>query len=859
MILVVTEKNNAATKIAQLLADTSAKADKVYDTQVYRFKHKGEDWVTIGLRGHILSLDFASRLEYGKRKGWYGIDADGNEVPAPGVPDRLDKPPFKKRSPFDETGVGLNTWRIPALPYLIYAPVIKYPQEKGIIRSLKSLAKKADSIIIATDFDREGELIGADAVSMIRQVSEAPITRARYSALTKGEISHAFDNLVELDVNLASAGDSRRVIDLVWGAALTRYLTTVKRSGFSTTRSAGRVQTPTLAILVEREKERQAFVPKDYWVIKGKCANDAGESFAVTHRKDRFDSQKAAEAAFANVKDASQAEVMRVEKRMRKVVPPTPLSTTALQTTAASIGLTPARVMRIAESLYMDGFISYPRVDNTVYPKSIDLSENVKMLAQNPAYEPYARKLLSAGPIKATRGKTETTDHPPIHPVRCATSDMLPPEEWKLYNLIARRFLATLSGPAEIEATKVTLDVGGEEFVGKGDAIVDPGFREIYPYGAKKEDELPSVKEGEVLAFSDPELLKKQTEPPARYSQGRLIQEMERLGLGTKSTRHSIIERLQQVKYIQNNPLEPTQLGIAVVDALGEFAPRIVSPSMTSELEDEMSQISVGELTLDSVVGHSRDLLDDVIEVLMPKAEEVGNTLADAVQADAKVGECPKCGHDLLLKNSPKTKSRFIGCSGWPDCDVTYPVPNKGSLLPTESRCPSCGGPMLRVQPFRSKPYEMCIDPNCVSNQEPKVDVGLCKTCEEMGKVSHLIAQKNPKTLNRFIRCTNYEECNTSYPLPREGAIESTGERCESCGAPLVVLQKARGPWKLCPNMDCEKNRKDDGAKGAKGSKGAKGAGRTRSTASKSAGGSKAAKAAAGAKGTAEKVAAKKS
>ncbi len=850
MILVVTEKNNAATKIAQLLADTKPKADKVYDTQIYRFNHKGEEWVTIGLRGHILSLDFANRLEYKKSKGWYGVDGDGNEVPAPKVPDHLDKPPFKKKSPFDDTGLALNTWKIPALPYLVYAPVLKYPQEKGIIRSLKSLAKKADSIIIATDFDREGELIGADAVSMIRQVSEAPISRARYSALTKGEITHAFDNLVELDINLANAGDSRRIIDLVWGAALTRYLTTVKRGGFSNTRSAGRVQTPTLAILVEREKERQAFVPKDYWVIKAKCKNDAGESFAVNHKKDRFDNQQDAEAAYNNVKDATSAKVVQIDKRVRKVPPPTPFSTTALQTTASSIGLTPARVMRIAESLYMDGYISYPRVDNTVYPKSINLAENVKMLAQNPIYEPYARKLL-ASPIKATRGKTETTDHPPIHPVRCASSDVLSAEEWKLYNLITRRFLATLSDPAQIEATKITLDVNGEEFVGKGDAVLDPGFREIYPYGAKKEDELPVVKDGEVLAFLDPELIKKQTEPPSRYSQGRLIQEMERLGLGTKSTRHSTIERLQQVKYIQNNPLEPTQLGIAVIDALGEFAPRIVSPTMTSELEDEMSQISVGEQTLDTVVDHSRDLLDDVIEVLMPKAEEVGETLADAVQADAKVGSCPKCGHDLLVKNSLKTKSRFIGCAGWPDCDVTYPLPPKGNLLPTENKCPSCGGSMVRVQAFRSKPYEMCIDPNCVSNQEPKVDVGLCKTCEEMGKVSHLIAQKNPKTLNRFIRCTNYEECNTSYPLPREGAIEATGERCESCGAPLVVLQRARGPWKLCPNMNCEKNQKDTSAKGArakgKGKTGAKT--KTKSTSTKRAG----AKSKAGAKaGTAK-------
>ncbi|MGI6216451.1 MAG: DNA topoisomerase I [Coriobacteriales bacterium] len=810
MILVVTEKNNAAQKISELMADTKPKTDKVYNTQVYRFTHDGEEWVTIGLRGHILGLDFVSRLEYSKKEGWVGIDADDNKIPATDIPDKLEKPPFKKRRPFYENGVILKDWKVPVLPYLVYAPVVKTPAEKDIIRSLKNLAKKASEIIIATDFDREGELIGADALLMINEVTtDVPIFRARYSALTKGEITRAFDNLVELDHNLAEAGDSRRVIDLVWGAVLTRYLTMAKFGGFGTVRSAGRVQTPTLAIIVERERERLAFVPTDYWVIKGKCTDSNSETFQVTHKVGRFEDEAAAKAAFSKVESADKATVSSVDRKMRKVLPPAPFNTTSLQTTASSIGLTPGRVMRIAESLYMGGYISYPRVDNTVYPSSINLADNLRMLAGNPAYAPYANKLLSKGKLTATRGKTQTTDHPPIHPTGLASKEKLSAEEWKLYNLIARRFMATLSDPAQIEATKVSLDVNGEEFVAHGDSVVDPGFREIYPYGSKKEDELPIITSGDVLEFSDPSLEKKQTEPPARYTQGRLVQEMERLGLGTKSTRASIIDRLQEVKYIQGNPIEPTQLGMAVIDALGQFAPRIVSPNMTSELEEEMSEIAEGQKSLDGVVGHSRDLLDDVIEVLIPKKEEVGDALADAVQADAKVGVCPKCGHDLLLKNSAKTKSRFIGCSAWPECDVTYPVPD-GRLRPVEEVCPICGSPQIQVQAFRSKPQIICIDPNCKSNYEPSVDVGECKKCAEMGKVSHLIAQKNPKTLKRFIRCQNYDECHVSYPLPRQGKIEATGEYCEHCGAPLVVIVTNRGPWKICPNLDCPGREKDE-------------------------------------------------
>ena len=169
---------------------------------------------------------------------------------------------------------------------------------------------------------------------------------------------------------------------------------------------------------------------------------------------------------------------------------------------------------------------------------------------------------------------------------------------------------------------------------------------------------------GHVIAFNGATCTKKQTEPPARYSQGKLIQEMEKLGLGTKSPRHSIIERLYTVKYVQNDPIEPSQLGIAVVDALDKFAPHITHSEMTAELEQEMDQIAEGKTSKDEVVTNSRNLLAQQLADLMPHSEEVRDALADAVAADAYVGPCPKCGKDLQLRASQKTKSMFIGCAG---------------------------------------------------------------------------------------------------------------------------------------------------------------------------------------------------
>ena len=815
MRLIITEKNIAAQKIAQLLAETKSTPDKVYNTPVYRFKHDGQDCVTIGLRGHIMEVDFPQELTYNKKTGWTAKTDDGTTVTAD-IPTRLDVPPWKsKRQPYTSNGILLNKWKIPALPYLVYAPVMKFPKEKDIIRSLKNLTKKADSIIIATDFDREGELIGLDALELVQQENPlAPITRARYSALIKREIENAFmpENLVSLDFDLANAGSSRRDIDIIWGAVLTRYLSLVKRSGNSTPRSAGRVQTPTLALIVDKEKERQAFVPKDYWVVSGTFApqGEPDSSFKGTHVAGRFDSEKDAQEVMGNISSAKTATVVCVEKKSRKSNPPAPFNTTSLMAAASSIGIKPARTMRIAESLYMNGFISYPRVDNTVYPAKLDLSSTLNMLCGNPVYRPYAQKLLSKSKLSPTRGKQETTDHPPIHPTGLGDSDKLKPEEWKLYNLIARRFMATLSEPAQIEGTKIEIDVANELFNAKGDAVVVPGYREIYQYGMKKEEAMPVLEKGQVLDFADPVCEHKQTEPPARYSSGKLIQEMEKLGLGTKATRHDMIEKLLDRNYVVNDPLEPTQLGIAIIDALEKYAPHITTPQMTAELEEEMTEIADGKKDKTDVVNHSRDLLDEVIEKLIPRKDEVADVIKDAVIADSKVGTCPKCGGDLCIKSSAKTQGTFVGCNNYPECDVTYPLPPNARYEACEEPCPKCGGNQVTVRPWRSKAYNHCLDINCASNQTPDVELCDCPACAKLGKKSKLFVKTNPRTHKRYIRCENYDECNTSYPMMQRGEYECTNEYCDACGAPEITYHTNRGPWKVCVNMECPKRDASD-------------------------------------------------
>ena len=394
----------------------------------------------------------------------------------------------------------------------------------------------------------------------------------------------------------------------------------------------------------------------------------------MTHATARFWEKDAADAALSHVKDATEGRVTAVERKSACSARPrrsTPPRSRRPPPRRASLPRAPCA---FAESLYMDGLISYPRVDNTVYPSSLDLRDCVRTLAKVPQYAGTCQALLSQGKLTATRGKQETTDHPPIYPTAAANPDSLQPAAWKLYNLIARRFLATLMGPATIEGTKVTIDVEGEPFTVSGSVLASPGFRAIYPYGLKKDDQLPALAEGDVVGVSDMELLAKQTEPPARYSQGKLIQEMEKRGLGTKSTRASIIDTLYERKYFKNDPIEPSQLGMAIIDALHTYAPRITSADMTAELEDDMTRVADGAETQEQVVNHSRALLAGLMDALVEHTDDLSEQIADAVTADAKIGTCPKCGKDLVVKTSAKTRGSFAGCMGWPECDVTYPA-----------------------------------------------------------------------------------------------------------------------------------------------------------------------------------------
>ncbi|MBN2109627.1 MAG: DNA topoisomerase I [Methanosarcinaceae archaeon] len=639
MHLIIAEKHIAAKRIANILAPGKLKQVRVSGVDTYEFGPEEDKKVFIGLSGHIVKLDFPK---------------------------------------------AYNNWQKVEASELIDAEIITASTQVKIVSALKKLGKQATEVTIATDYDREGELIGAEALEILKNVNpEIRFDRVRYSAITPKEIEEAFANPTDIDFNLADAGHSRQVIDLVWGASLTRYISLAAGRLGNMFLSVGRVQSPTLALIVEREKEREAFVTKPFWELSASLMTAKGEVFQVDHKTSRFWKREEVDEILRKIGDIATVSSIATSTKTDK--PPTPFNTTEFISAASSIGFTASNAMRIAESLYMNGFISYPRTDNTVYPGSIDMREQIGIFSKGP-FKEYAKRLLEQKELNPTRGKKETTDHPPIYPASLAKRSELNEQEWKIYELVVRRFFATFAEPARWQTIRARFDIDSEEFRASGARLVVQGWRWYYHYNAPEDRLLPELQEKEELKVVDKQVQDKETQPPGRYGQGRLIRIMEEFGLGTKATRHEIISKLYSRAYIHGNPLQPTRTAYAVVEALEKFAPTIAKHDMTSKLEADMDRIAEGGIPEDEVLKESREMLFSIFRELEDNKDNVSEALRAGLREDKIIGKCPECGSNLMVMRSKKG-SRFIGCEGYPDCNFSLPLPRGGKVIVTDRIC----------------------------------------------------------------------------------------------------------------------------------------------------------------------------
>ncbi len=744
MHLIVAEKNISARRIAEILAGGKRVAEqKDAGVSTYHFG----DTVTVGLRGHVVEIDFEP---------------------------------------------GYQNWRSEtATPRsLIDAKTIKVPTEKKIVSLLQKLAKKADRVTIATDFDTEGELIGKEAYELVRAANKkVTIDRARFSAITAQELNHAFANTTELDFALAAAGEARQSIDLMWGASLTRFISLAARRGGQNILSVGRVQTPTLSMIVDREKEIEAFVPEKYWQL-ALDFEKRGEVIEARHTNGRFHEKAVAEQA----RDRTQSPLVVKEVRTgtKQDRAPSPFDTTTYIVAAARLGLSAANAMRIAEDLYMNGFISYPRTDNTVYPPSLDINGILTTLKASPFKKDVEWVIAHRRPTP-TRGKKSSTDHPPIHPTGPATKEMLGDDAFRVYELVLRRFLATLAPDAQWKTLKILFDANGEEYTTTGGQLMEQGWHAVYPFSEARETLLPEFNTGEKLPIKKVTLDEKETLPPARYTQSKLIQRMEELGLGTKSTRHEVIAKLVSRKYVEGTPLRPTLVGRVVTESLEQHADTITKPDMTRTLESHMQLIKQTQRTREDVVKESREMLHRAFDQLEANEQVIGDDIRNRTAEEMNLGKCPVCGGTLAIKHL-RGNTQFIGCSRYPECsfNIGLPMAQWGFAVRTDEKCEKHNLNFVRLVRKGARPWD--------------IGCPLCHQINSNRESLEEIPSADKELVDRIQACHIYTVAELAHSTP-EDLAKKLGISQEK--ATTLVHDAGLGLEKLRRRSECRKFMRD--------------------------------------------------
>ncbi|MDY6776862.1 MAG: DNA topoisomerase I [Candidatus Nanohaloarchaea archaeon] len=587
---------------------------------------------------------------------------------------------------------------------------------KKYYNNLEDQAGKASDFINACDYDIEGSVIGFTAISFIGDAEEDRIRRMKFSTLTSGDLQDAFDDLEGFDRGQTEAGLTRHILDWYYGINISRALMLAVRSQDRyKTLSTGRVQGPALKILADREREIKEFEPDPYWEVVW-----TGGGLEAEHEEDRFWEEEAADQVFERSR-GEDAEVASLDRNRYKHNPPVPFNLTGLQREAQSqFNISPKRTQQIAQSLYEDSLISYPRTESQKLPPKIGYRKILEKMKKQDSYEEKAESVLDKDDLYTTQGDKSDDAHPAIYPTGMSPSGLSDDEE-KIYDLVVKRFFAVFGDAAVRETLKVTLDVNGEVFQAKGKRTVERNWFELYePYVNAETIDLPDLEEGQEVPVEEVEKLDKETQPPNRYSQAGIVSEMEDRNLGTKATRGDTIDRLYDRGYIDSAPIEVTDTGLAVVEALEDHAPGILSEELTREFEEEMEEIRNLEKTRDEVLEEARQTLTDILEKFREDEEEIGEELIDAVDRQRKkereLGPCDQCDDGtlrIITKNG-----KFVGCSNYPDCENTYPLPNDGKIESTDKTCDTCHTPIIKVIRKGKRPFEMCLDPDCPTKDD---------------------------------------------------------------------------------------------------------------------------------------------
>jgi len=680
---------------------------------------------------------------------------------------------------------------------------------------------KADALYLATDPDREGEAIAWHLYELLRErglLDDKPVYRVVFHEITQRAVADAVAHPRDISESLVNAQQARRALDYLVGFNLSPLLWKKVRRGLS----AGRVQSPALRLIAEREEEIENFKPQEYWTLEARLAKqeqrfsakltqfagDKVEQFTIT------DGERAAEVEQA-LRDAANGSltVAEVERKTRKRNPAAPFTTSTLQQEASrKLGFSASRTMRVAQQLYEGvdihgesvGLITYMRTD------SVNLANEALGELREVIAERYGGKALPAKPRQfRTRSKNAQEAHEAIRPTsaRRAPEDIkaaLTQDQAKLYELVWKRAVACQMQPAVYNLVGVNFAAGkGNTFRATGSTLVEPGFIAVYQESrddAPDEEAraLPPLEQGERVTLEDIDTSQHFTEPPPRFTEASLVKTLEEHGIGRPSTYASIISTLLNREYAQldKRRFVLTDVGRIVNKFLTRYFTRYVDYDFTARMEDRLDAISRSE---EAWVPLLR-------QFWKPFKEQVESTETNVKRSDVTTEEldetCPKCGQKLTIRLGKR--GRFIGCTGYPTCDYTR---NLGEDAQTESKqaevvegrsCPKCGGQLV-VKSGRYGKFIGCDNyPKCryLEPLEKPKDTGV--TCPQCGEGT--LMQRRSRYGKTFYACNRYPKCKYAINSP------PLAEHCPECQWPILMVRttKRRGTEKVCPQKDCK-------------------------------------------------------
>jgi DNA topoisomerase-1 len=593
------------------------------------------------------------------------------------------------------------------------------------IKAFGSLSKHASRLIIACDYDLEGDTIGYNILKLACGADTVKAFRAKFSTLTVDELTRSFSELKwQEQWPMAEAGRTRHFLDFVWGVNLSRVLTAslLVAGGKYTTLSIGRVQGPALNYIYQRENEIRAHVPVPYW--RAKASVDAsGSHFVADYSYQRIQAEAQAKAVKQEV-EGRQGVVVEATKQPITTSPPPPFNLGDLQHEAYRIlGLTPSQTLLMAERLYLKATISYPRTSSQQIPPTINCEPILNALSSRDDFKAIISSLMD-GKISPVQGEKSDPAHPAIYPTGEPLHDA-ETKEHQLYNLIVRRFLSAFAKSMIKERYSLKIACGSHEFRASATSTTSPGWSAIYNFSNDTEaQKLPPLKVTNAVTFVAVDVKESFDAPPSRYNQSTLLERMEEDEIGTKATRAEVISTLLDRGYIAGNSLELSELGFAVVEAASKYSPSILSIEMTKSIERKLESVEAATLDSNAVTLEAVDQLLSCLTLFEDNLASVGSEIRLAItqteRAKETLGDCPVCheGH-LILIRSRKSGKRFVGCSNYPKgCRASAPLPQKGTIKTTKYPCRTCGWPVVLVfATYGRRPWRLCINPDCPSKK----------------------------------------------------------------------------------------------------------------------------------------------